>query len=40
MGHGRETYSVVPIICVYVTRKLDYCDFTKIWKIFGATSVI
>ena len=38
--HGRETISVVPIMCVYVTRKFDYSDCTKIRETFGDISVI
>ena len=37
---GRETKSVVPIICVHVTRKLDFSVCTKIWKTAGVHSVI
>ena len=38
--HGRETNSVVPIIRVYVTRKFDYSNCTKIQKTFGDILVI
>ena len=31
---GKEK-SVLPIICVYVTRKFDYSDCTEIWKTWG-----